>query len=212
MKAFVSILLSMFVCIASVSYAQLSKDEKKEWKKRAKEYKKNPEALKNLVEEHGALSSRVSSLDQQVKNLQSEAADKDAKISELQDDLNRARSALAAAQDDMRKLKAEYESSPKKNTNWDKGLVFKVQIGAFTNKDLQKFFDNHPNFGGEVREDGTQAITLGVFRDYWDADTFKKYLREMGVSDAWIVAYQDAQRVDLKEVLEGIGEKPAPSG
>jgi hypothetical protein len=26
----------------------------------------------------------------------------------------------------------------------------------------------------------------------------------MGVSDAWIVPYKDAQRVDIKDVLEGV--------
>ena len=45
---------------------------------------------------------------------------------------------------------------------------------------------------------------LGVFRDYWEADTFKKYLREMGVSEAWIVSFKDGQKVPIKDVLEGV--------
>ena len=35
------------------------------------------------------------------------------------------------------------------------------------------------------------------------SDNFKKYLREMGVSDAWVVAYKDGNRVELKDALEG---------
>ena len=31
------------------------------------------------------------------------------------------------------------------------------------------------------------VLTIGIFRDYWEADTFKKYMREMGVKDAIIV-------------------------
>ena len=46
--------------------------------------------------------------------------------------------------------------------------------------------------------------TLGEFRDYWEADKFKKYLREMGVKDAWIVPYKDGKRVPIKDVLEGV--------
>jgi hypothetical protein len=88
--------------------------------------------------------------------------------------------------------------------DFSKGLVFKVQVGAFKNKNLAKYFDNNPNFGGEVKEGEPQKVTIGIFRDYWEADTFKKYLREMGVSDAWIVPYKDAQRVDIKDVLEGV--------
>ena len=46
--------------------------------------------------------------------------------------------------------------------------------------------------------------TLGIFRDYPEADNFKKYMREMGVSDAWIVSYNDGVRVPLKEVLDNV--------
>lgn len=205
MRTFIAVFVVLIISFSSFSVvAQLDKDEKKEWKKRAKEYKKNPELLKNLVEERDDLRGQVSSLNQQVSSLQSQVNDKDAKISELQDNLNRMRSELASTKESMQKLRAEMQSNPQKNTNYDQGLVFKVQIGAFQNKDLQKYFDNHPNFTGEVGEDGLQKITLGVYRDYWAADTFKKYLREMGVKDAWIVPYQDGQRVELKDVLEGI--------
>ena len=86
----------------------------------------------------------------------------------------------------------------------DDGVVFKVQIGAFRNKDLSKYFENNENFGGETDADGVQKITLGKFRDYWESDTFKKYLREMGVNDAWIVPYKDGERVAMKDVLEGV--------
>jgi hypothetical protein len=37
-------------------------------------------------------------------------------------------------------------------------------------------------------------------------------MREMGVRDAWIVPYQDGQRVEIKDVLEGVvGDKPSAS-
>jgi hypothetical protein len=88
--------------------------------------------------------------------------------------------------------------------DFSKGVVFKVQIGAFKNKDLAKYFENNPNFGGEVKEGEPQKMTIGIFRDYWEADTFKKYMREMGVKDAWIVPYKDGTRVEIKDVLEGV--------
>ena len=85
-----------------------------------------------------------------------------------------------------------------------------LYVGAFKNKDLQKYFDNNPNLGGEVKEGEPQKITLGIFRDYWEADEFKKYMREMGVKDAWIVPFRDGQRVEIKDVLEGVvSDKPA---
>ena len=188
-------------------FAQLSKKEKKEWKKKAKEYAKNPANLKQLTEEKQVADVSVTSLKGDVSKLQSSLSDKDAKIAELEDQISRMRSELTSAKAELAQLK---ENPPVNSMDFSKGVVFKVQIGAFKNKDLSKYFENNPNFSGEVKEGEPQKVTIGIFRDYWEADTFKKYLREMGVKDAWIVPYKDAQRVDIKDVLEGVvGEKPA---
>ena len=191
------------------TYAQLSKQEKKEWKKKAKEFKGNPEALKQLSDEKQAADAQVSTLSNQVKQLQSSNSDKDARIAELEDQLAQARGELTSARAEIAQLK----QSPAAINPMDfsKGVVFKVQIGAFKNKDLSKYFENNPNFGGEAAgaEKAEQKLTIGVFRDYWEADTFKKYMRDMGVKDAWIVPYRDGQRVEIKDVLEGVvGDKP----
>ena len=60
-------------------------------------------------------------------------------------------------------------------------LKLPVPKTAPKDEDLAKYFENNPNFGGEVKENEPQKITIGIFRDYWEADTFKKYMREMGV-------------------------------
>ena len=199
---------ALVLCLALVfsftsSYSQLTKEEKKAWKTKAKEYKKNPEALKNLEEENQSLKSQVSTLNTQLNNAKSQAADKDATISELQDQLNKARADLANAQESVRQMRAQMSAKPPTG-NWDQGLVFKVQIGAFKDIDLTSFFEGNPQLSGWTNEDGTQRINFGMFRDYWTADTLKKHLRNLGVKDAWVVPFQDGKRVDLKEVLEGI--------
>ena len=204
--------LLLIFCLASIFstsqvFAQLSKQEKKEWKKKAKEFSKNPANLKQLTEDKQAADNQVSSLNQKVSQMQSSISDKDAKIAELEDQLSQSRGQLTAARAEIAQLK---ESPVVNEMDFSKGVVFKVQIGAFKNKDLAKYFDNNPNLGGEVKEGEPQKITIGIFRDYWEADTFKKYMREMGVKDAWIVPYRDGQRVEIKDVLEGVvSEKPA---
>ncbi len=206
-------LILSLILVGTISFnatAQMDKKEKKEWKKKAKEYAKSPDQLKQLVEDNQALQSQVTSLKAENTSMQSKLSDKDAKMSELQDDLAKLRSDLAAAKAATRESKPA-PTEMKSGEKMIDGLVFKVQIGAFRNKDLSKYFENHENFGGES-EDGMQKITLGQFRDYWEADTFKKYLREMGVRDAWIVPYQDGVRKEIKDVLEGVvTEKPADS-
>ena len=202
----------VFFCLALIltstqSFAQLSKKEKKEWKKKAKEYAKNPANLKQLTDDKQTADNTVTSLNQKVSQLQSSVSEKDSKIAELEDQLSQARGQLSAANAELTALK----ENPSNSMDFSKGVVFKVQIGAFKNKNLAKYFENNPNFGGEAKDSEPQKLTIGVFRDYWEADTFKKYMREMGVKDAWIVPYQDGQRVEIKDVLEGVvADKPAP--
>jgi hypothetical protein len=204
--------LTLIFCLAlifsaSQTFAQLSKKEKKEWKKKAKEYGKSPESLKQLLEDKDAADAQVASLNQKLTALQSSVSDKDAKLTELEDQLAQTRAQLTTTKAELAQLKEAPVVNP---MDFSKGVVFKVQIGAFKNKDLAKYFENNPNFGGEVKEGEPQKITIGIFRDYWEADTFKKYMREMGVKDAWIVPYRDGQRVEIKDVLEGVvNEKPA---
>ena len=200
----------LIVCLALIFtgtqvFAQLSKKEKKEWKKKAKEYSKNPANLKQMVEEKQVADNSVSTLKAENGKLQSSISDKNGRIADLEDQISKMRSDLTASKAELEQLKA----APVLNTmDYSKGIVFKVQIGAFKNKDLSKYFENNPNFSGEVKEGDPQKVTIGIFRDYWEADTFKKYLREMGVKDAWIVPFKDSQRVEIKDVLEGVvGDK-----
>lgn len=197
----------LFVCLAlifsgSQVFAQLSKAEKKEWKKKAKEFAKNPANLKQFTEAKQTAENTVAKQNADMKQLQSTVSDKNAKIAELEDQISRMRSDLTSAQTELATLKANPPVNP---MDFSKGVVYKVQIGAFKNKDLSKYFDNNPNFGGEAADKGSdQKITIGIFRDYWEADTFKKYMRDMGVKDAWIVPYRDGQRVEIKDVMDSV--------
>jgi hypothetical protein len=210
MKKLTLIFCLVLLFAGTQTFAQLSKQEKKEWKKKAKEFAKNPANLKQLTEEKQTADGQVTTLNTQVKQLQSSNSDKDARIAELEDQLSQSRGELTTVRAEIAQLKqAPAVISP---MDFSKGVVFKVQIGAFKNKDLSKYFENNPNFGGEAAgaEKAEQKLTIGVFRDYWEADTFKKYMRDMGVKDAWIVPYRDGQRVEIKDVLEGVvGDKPA---
>jgi len=203
----ITLLFCMALLFAGTqTFAQLSKQEKKEWKKKAKEYAKSPANLKQFTEDKQSADNQVSTLNKRVTDLQKSMSDKDARIAELEDQLSQMRGQLTAARAELAQLKENPVVNP---MDFSRGVVFKVQVGAFKNKDLSKYFDNNPNFGGEVKENEPQRVTIGIFRDYWEADQFKKYMREMGVKDAWIVPYRDGQRTEIKDVLEGVtAEKP----
>lgn len=198
------LILGIVICLSAVNSAtaQLTKEETKEWKKKLKST--TPEQFKRMYDENASLKSEVSSIQGQLSSLQSSMGSKDAKIAELTEENRKLEAQVNAAKKAIAKAQEDAAAAPVTSAVSDAGVVFRVQIGAFRNKDLSKYFDNNPNFSGEKDEDGVQKITLGRFKDYWEADTFKKYLREMGVNDAWIVPYKDGKRVEMKDVLEGV--------
>lgn len=197
-------LIAMALCFvfAFEASAQMDKKEAKEWKKRIK--KLEPEQYKQLLDENKSLKGQVTSLKTELGNVDDRLAEKDEQILSYQQQVGDLRQELSRAQSQQQ---AQNVASTNTGGGIDesKGIVFKVQLGAFQNKDLKKY-DNSPNFSAEESGD-LQKYTIGVFRDYWEADTFKKYLREMGVKDAWVVSYKDGQRVPIKDVLEGVTKK-----
>lgn len=189
-------------CLTIPAQAQLSKKEKKEWKKQMKRL--DVEEFKNLVEEKESLESEAIRLNSQLSTLQASVNEKDQQIEKLQSQVKDTQNQLAETTASLTKLQQDDSMDISgQGTRIAKGVVFRVQIGAFRNKDLSKYFNNNGSFDGEV-DNSLQRYTLGTFPEYWEADKFKKYLRDMGVKDAWIVAYKDGQRIPLKDVLEGV--------
>ncbi len=207
MKKTALIVLGIILLGILPSYAQLSKKEKKALQKTMMKKVKgmDPEDLEEMYNEYPAMKGKLASCEKKAEKAEADATDATSKTSDLesqiatlQKDLDEARSASTSSGGSEGGSSSGGSSSVSM-----KGVVYKVQIGAFRNKDLSKYFDNNKNFGGETDADGTQKYTIGVFKEYWEADTFKKYMREMGVKDAWIVAYRDGSRISMKEAREG---------
>jgi len=190
-------------------WASLSKQERKAIKKELKrlseeEYYDMKQSMQSMSADLTSLRQTVAGKDQQISTLLQEKNSLSDQVSTLEAQLAEAQQELASRPAVPQQPDVETPPEPRNRNRVTQGVMFRVQIGAFRKKDLSKYFDNHPNFAGEISEDGTQRITLGEFRDYWEADIFKKYLRDMGVKDAWIVPYKDGERVSLKDVLEGV--------
>lgn len=191
MNKLITLCIVFLICLNFNVTAQ-SKAETKKLKAEIKKLLKNPNAYKAIKEELNVLRSEASTknrelaaLRKQITTAQAEAAAKDAQINEL-------------------KAKAEVVKEEPKDISpcgedYTKGVVYKVQVGAFTKREYAEKIDG-PFW--EEDADGVKKYTIGHFRDYWEADKFKKYLRAIGVSDAWIVAYEDNQRKDIKTILD----------
>lgn len=198
MKKLLFLFTLLTFLVMGTSYAQLSKEEAKEWKRTKKAM--SPEEFKTMVDQNTELQQEANQMSAELSTSKSELQQKQEEVTVLQRKVQNLEQDLAETQ----VIDVSSGEASTKSTKVAKGVLFKVQIGAFRNKDLSKYFGAGNNFGGEVDADGTQRYTLGNFTDYWEADKFKKYLREMGVKDAWIVPYKDGRRVPMKDVLEGV--------
>ncbi len=224
------ILLALgFALLASASFAQLSKTEKKAIKKEIKN--QTPEQFVQTKNDLADATQKVMSLESDLETSSSEKALLESEVKDYKaatqaakmriEELEAKRLAydtqgagqLPAGETSTRNNVAQSGGTSSagsgdtygsyKKTKSVQGLVYKVQIGAYRNYDITKYFNRHDNFSGTVDEDGTMRYTLGAFGDYWEADKFKAYLRGMGVKGAWVVAYKDNRRVSMKDAREG---------
>ncbi|WKN33436.1 Ezrin/radixin/moesin family protein [Porifericola rhodea] len=205
----VALFLFTMTAVPEVVQAQeLSKKErkrlKKEQKRKLKELKKmNPADFDKMREQQEEFKRQASELQSEVTSLKNQSESKDSEIRQLKDQTRRLEKQLNEAKAAL-EAKPEVEQNVPLSNAYDEGLIFRVQIGAYRDKNLEQYLDTSENFNGETDEQGLQIYTLGNFRDYWEADKFKKYLRAMGVEDAWIVPYRDGTRVPIKDVLEDL--------
>lgn len=210
------IVLTLFVGIltASIAFGQMTKAEQKAHKKEMKEWKKrkkkmSSEDFKEIMESQIQLKASAAGAISDIQSLENQVATKDGQIGDLQKQVTRMQASYQSAQRELDNLQQNAATQPVYNPDlingedFSVGVVFKVQVGAFRKMDLEKYAKSSKEFSQEEGEELRKYI-IGNFRNYEDANVLKRYLREMGLADAWIVPYRDGQRVPLKEVVADI--------
>jgi hypothetical protein len=190
------------------------KAEIKAWKRRKAAMQ--PLQLKDLIEENHRLTTQNQNLIEEIKSIQKVLKE----LIELKTQLE-ARSKGPGSPDEGKAGESPYLAQGmvgpygfskedwavgKDGQFYIKGVVFKVQIGAYKKRDLSKLTKGaRPQEVFEQEQsEGINMYTLRHFRNYQHANQFKKELRAMGLKGAWIVAFKDGKRVPLKDVLQEV--------
>lgn len=87
------------------------------------------------------------------------------------------------------------------NSGWPDGLVFAVQIGAFRNPIPQDHFRGFTPIRGEQISTGITRYSAGLFDAFNQARTAQNAIRDLGYSDAFVVAYLNGERIALNRAL-----------
>lgn len=208
--------LALFLFGFYANAQEFSKEDKKNWKKQAKEYKNNPEALKAMTERVQILETDLSKittearqLRQTVNSLEIERSQKDSRISGLENQVRDLTEQLTAARTEL----LQKESRPAREVVTERGstvtatpdmsgIVFRVQLGAFKKRQVNGALTTDPNLLVED-ENGLQRVTIGHFREFEKAKELRDHIVAMGVKGAWVVPYKNGERISLKEAMKG---------
>jgi len=178
----------------SPAVAQMTRQERRGLRRELR--RMSPEDLDRMREQEAAMQEKISDLSKRTSQLQEDIQGKDKQITALKNDIVRLETELKTRTQEVRELREEDEQ-------WEQGVVFRVQIGAFKDYDFQDVVGSSPQLKYE-EDSNWQKYIMGNFRDYDEANELKKHLRRTGVRDAWIVPYEDGKRVPLKEVLDKV--------
>lgn len=91
------------------------------------------------------------------------------------------------------------------------GLVFKVQVGAFRNPIPPETFKGFAPITGEKTGSGLTRYTAGYFKDFAPADNAKGQIRNLGYSDAFVVAYLNGERISIARARQMLAEGTVPA-
>jgi hypothetical protein len=186
------------VLAQSKTDAKKEKEEKKKWKE--KKGKVEPLQYRDMLKEMDELKAENEALKRQNASMQAGFDEKESLKASLQkqiSELQNGGKATEGVKTEANEVDASYKT---------KGVVFRIQVGAYRKIDLSKFKDNNRNFA-VAQEGDVMKYELGSFANAREAYSFKKYMMKIGVPSPWVVAYKDGQRMteDIRTILKSVG-------
>lgn len=218
MKSFTNYLffaISLLFLAAPLSaQEELSKEEVNIWKDRAKEYRRNLPALKNLVEERDAYETQVVTLQQQVNDMTSQLSMKDRQLMAFEEQQALLNQRImdaenAVAQPATTVAQPAYTAGSTSSSSSSpsiSGTIFRVQLGAFRANRVDADLATGNAMILSETADGLQKVIVGEFRTYDSARRLRDKMRQIGVKGAFVVASQDGQPIDVKVAVQYTGE------
>ena len=81
-----------------------------------------------------------------------------------------------------------------------RGLVYKVQVGAFRNALPPEYFNKFAPISGQALNNGVTRYMVGYFTNFVPADQAKTEIHGIGgYDDAFVVAYLNGERISISE-------------
>lgn len=210
------LLVALLSLLFSPAHAQDDKNELKRWKKKAKEYVKNPLSLKGETEAYQSqiakLKTEVAEQNDRLEKASEEALTRESEKQQLAAENTRLKERLATQTKEAEGLRSQVAQLQQQQQQAvapepdHKGVLFRVQIAAFAQDTLSMSGTDPANV--IERDQEMSKYVLASFREYATAKEFRDKLRRMGLRDAWIVGYQDGIRTPLEAIMPKAAATP----
>lgn len=209
-KTFVLLMFSLFIFENTFAQKKATsaedKAEEKKYKKALKEL--DPLAYRDMVNELQKLRGENAGLKNKLKTVGKDMTEKDAEIAKLQMVYDSISNTISQAKSNATNNAGGSGSGM--SAEYTKGTWYRVQVGVKNKIDITEVGGDAKNLIIEKDSDNIYKYTLGHFKDYWEADEFKKALRTiMGLDkkkeedrEIWTVIYNDNERASMKDRVE----------
>lgn len=203
-------LTALLLAGCSPKVAPVVGEDGTDWNARAAEYRENPAALRDLVEDCERTEAELASIQQQIGNYASQQED-------LEEQLSTAEASAEQAYQEIQTLHqqltvAEAASRPDEMITDQpaaqvKGVIFQVQLGAYGEAQNKVASDMATGDALDLTDqNGLQKVVVSRFRTYQNAANLRDRLKKMGVKDAFVVAMNDGQRIEVQEAIKLSGQ------
>ncbi len=84
----------------------------------------------------------------------------------------------------------------------NKEYFYTVQIGLFSENNINSFFNFPKQVNESITDKGQYRYTFGTFKSYNDAKDALNMIKEYGLTDAFVIAFDKTTRIPISRALE----------
>ena len=206
---FLPLLLLLAAC--SPKIAPVVGEDGTDYSARAAEYRENPTALRDFVEDCERSQGEMTTLRQQLASYESQQSEAQSQLATAEASAEQAYQDIQSLREQVASLEASQRPADEMITDEPavrvQGVIFQVQLGAYAQEQNKVQTDMATGDALDLTDqNGMQKVVVSRFRTYQNAANLRDRLQKMGVKGAFVVAMNDGQRIDVQEAIRLAGQ------
>jgi hypothetical protein len=188
------VLVGLFFCLVwEVEAQKLTKEQRREYRKRGKELRKefkekynDPQKFKQLKEDNNTSRRRLDSLKLEIERVKQEEQRDQERLEILKRERDTEQERIAQLE--------KMRSQAKRRTIPATGSFYTVQIGTISEQELNQIIDNNQvDLNVASDEAGNDFFILGWYDNAQKAKELQRYIKAMGIRNTNVIGFKDGK-------------------